>query len=220
MGTGTNAWGREPVNIVNGLDFVGGIGLNGGNWIDFPAASIGQNTTFLQEWGPTASSISNLAPQPQFKLIQGNPYVGTAQFSVSVAMTNSKYRTLLGTNLNGVSLYLETFGFSLYNNSDSVKSGINNNENQQPATWGLLSGDTLQDFYLDASNASRPLDSVSGQVGQCIPLWTNSSPARCSGGVSYSTGKCLDEDCKRSGRTEESSMRRRHYVRLLSITAP
>ena len=123
VGTGTNTWGR-PIDIFGGMNNIGNP-----YWYDIPRQAHG-NTYLSKNYGPTLSTIgyafangttNSLTGQDYWQLKQANPWSGISMMLFAVGMTNSIHGTLIGTNADGVKIYMPQFGLQVGEISDAYR---------------------------------------------------------------------------------------------------
>ena len=123
VGTGTNTWGRT-IDIFGGMNNIGNP-----YWYDIPRQAHG-NTYLSKNYGPTRSTIgyafangttNSLTGQDYWQLKQANPWSGISMMLFAVGMTNSIHGTLIGTNADGVKIYMPQFGLQVGEISDAYR---------------------------------------------------------------------------------------------------
>lgn len=172
-GTGTNAWGY-PVSFLGDVESFGCR-----QWLDVPLSwdyggGIKMQSAYYMAWGcgPTASSFSanypngrtNPAGQPNFYIINGNPFNGAGGIDIEGSFTNSARGVLQGTNIDGVKVYTPQFGLQILELGDAytLDGTAQGAEAQQSPSYNFLMNDTQIDVYFSI-NGRRGGDNYLGQ---------------------------------------------------------
>lgn len=173
-GYGSNVWG-VPFRIPGGL-------LSSGNpfWQDLPNFKY-LDTSFYWGMGPLASMRTNAWPngqtnasvQPGLRIVNGNPFSGIAWLDTRTTFTNSSHGDFVGTNYDGVSMYLPGFGLQqgmlsdAYGNPDpttGIIDQIGKYSQEAPSYQIALLNDYTLNAYMSI-NAHRTGDpSYGGQA--------------------------------------------------------
>lgn len=185
----SNNWRSTTISFPGNFNIVGNnLWSDTASMVHNASGTDGQ-TQFFEQFGSNQSSIeaayvngntNGALVQPQWDFINGNPWTSAGGVMENQAFTNHIHGSFVGTNSDGIAIYVSQFGQQQLVISDAYRVG---EPNQAPSFQIELSSDNGLVKYISA-NGSRGSDSVAGQEPQFVIDTT--------GGTGASTGSSFN----------------------------
>lgn len=169
-GTGSNVWGYN-ISIPGGISSIGYPPF-AGYWLDNTNNGFAsQNMYYTIGNGPFASSqeaalpsgLSGNTVQPGLWITDCNPFSGAGQIEIRGSFTNSSHGDLIGTNIDGIKVYVPQFGLAILAIGDAYRPhNTDLGQFSQPMGYDFIMDDPTMPLYYSI-NAQRSGDTYNGQ---------------------------------------------------------
>lgn len=170
VGTGSNVWGYN-ISIPGGISSIGYPPF-AGYWLDNTNNGFAaQNLYYTIGNGPFASSEEAALPsgpgtstvQPGLWITDCNPFSGAGQIEIRGSFTNASHGDLIGTNIDGIKVYVPQFGLAILAIGDAYRPhNTDLGQFSQPMGYDFIMDDPTMPWYISI-NDQRAGDTYNGQ---------------------------------------------------------